>query len=223
MNLSSARIKKVKYWWLVLIILIAGIHLYLAWPNQPSRQVVIIVPGLGDNLTNIGLATKFWCWLGLQPVVFDSRWRDPEENLTTKLKRLTTVIDRQNELGKKVSLVGTSAGASLAMNAFLMRRESVNKVVSVCGRLKAGSAEEISPPAFGQSVASFEEKEKSLTAYDRAKMMTISAKFGDQLVPAKTSVIEGVINTKVPTPEHVFSIAMSLTLFSRPIINFLSE
>ena len=53
--------------------------------------------------------------------------------------------------------------------------------------------------------------------------MTVRAMFGDELVPPETATIKGAHNTKVPIFEHVLSIGMSLTLFSRPLIVFLKN
>jgi len=53
--------------------------------------------------------------------------------------------------------------------------------------------------------------------------MTVRALFGDELVPADTAILRGAHNIVVPTPEHVFSIAIALTLFSRPLITFLTK
>jgi hypothetical protein len=52
--------------------------------------------------------------------------------------------------------------------------------------------------------------------------MTVRAMFGDELVPADTSILKGAFNTQVPTAEHMLSIGMALTVFSKPIILFLN-
>ncbi|EKD67425.1 MAG: hypothetical protein ACD_48C00415G0001, partial [uncultured bacterium] len=77
--------------------------------------------------------------------------------------------------------------------------------------------------SFAQSVQLFESREHVLSNKDRQNIMTVHALFGDELVPADTTTLRGAYNTVVPTLEHVFSIAMSLTLFSRPLITFLKK
>ena len=53
--------------------------------------------------------------------------------------------------------------------------------------------------------------------------MTVRAMFGDELVPSETTIIKGALNTKVPTPEHMLSTASALTIFSKPLIDFLNR
>lgn len=144
---------------------------------------------------------------------------------------LLKMIDQYVEDGDKVSLVGCSAGGSAALNAFFERRNTVHRVINVCGRLRTGEqrgfrsyeARTASSLPFAQSVKLFESREDLLSAKDREKVMTVRALFGDELVPADTTILRGAYNTVIPTPEHVFSIAMALTIFSKPLITFLTQ
>jgi len=60
-----------------------------------------------------------------------------------------------------------------------------------------------------------------LSDTDKQKIMTVTAMFGDELVPPDTTMLEGAYNTRVPTAEHVLSIGAALTVFSKPLIIFL--
>lgn len=99
------------------------------------------------------------------------------------------------------------------------------------GRLRSGNqrvfrsfeTRTASSPSFAKSVQLFESREELLSDNDRQKIMTVRALFGDELVPADTTILRGAYNTVVPTPEHVLSIGMALTLFSRPLITFLTK
>ena len=64
-------------------------------------------------------------------------------------------------------------------------------------------------------------KEGDLTEEQKKRIMTIRARFGDELVPASTSNLNGVNNSMVPMIEHSLSIYTALSIFSRQIINFL--
>jgi hypothetical protein len=68
-----------------------------------------------------------------------------------------------------------------------------------------------------------EDRERELGKTDRTRIMTVHALLGDELVPAKTTTVDGATNIVVPTPEHIFSITMALTLLSKPLIQFLLE
>ena len=195
-----------------------------------KKHHVIIVPGLGDDADKLSWLTNHWRKHGLEPIVHSVGWHD-EQKFQPKLSVLVEMIDRYAQNGDKVSLVGCSAGGSAVLNAFFERKNVVHRVISVCGRLRSGNqkgfrsfeARTDSSPSFATSVQLFESREDSLSDNDRQKIMTVRALFGDELVPADTTILRGAYNTVVPTPEHVLSIAMALTLFSRPLITFLTK
>jgi len=195
-----------------------------------KKHYVIIVPGLGDETKKLQFATYHWRWFGLIPIVYSIGWRDGKD-FRPKLNQIITLIDTYAQCGNAVSLVGTSAGGSAVINAFYKRKNNICKVINVCGRLKVGTHKGFrsfelrtkTSPAFAQSVLLCEKNLTSLTKSDKNKIMTVQAKFGDELVPSETTLIEGAFNATVPTLEHMFSIVLSLTLFSKPLILFLIE
>lgn len=198
--------------------------------NMSKEHKVIIIPGLGDEISKIQFATNHWRNHGLEPVVHSVGWHDGENDFQPKLERLVELIDQLTDKGDIVSLVGTSAGGSAVLNAFIERKDRIHRVVNVCGRLKAGTqrgfrsfeARTASSPAFAQSIKLCEAQEAFLSEADRQKIMTVRAMFGDELVPADTTILRGAFNTQIPTPEHMFTIGMALTVFSKPIILFLN-
>lgn len=144
---------------------------------------------------------------------------------------MLTVIDSLEQKRHTISLVGTSAGGSCALNAFIERKVVIHKVISICGRLKIGptsgfrsfESRSKSSRAFAQSVQLCEKSISALSKQERAKIMSVRPQFGDEVVPPQTTYIQGVYNITIPTIEHVFSIGMALTLFSKPLILFLKE
>ncbi|MDP1722901.1 MAG: hypothetical protein Q8L37_06890 [Candidatus Gottesmanbacteria bacterium] len=192
-------------------------------------HTVIIIPGLGDETRVLGYITWHWKSYGLEPVVYSVGWRDGEESFRLKLNRLVKLIDEFVKKGAMVSLVGTSAGGSAALNAFTERKNKIHRVINVCGRLRVGpttglrsfASKTKSSPAFAQSVRLCEQSIKRLAVADRKKIMTVHAMFGDELVPSETTIIEGANNIQVPTAEHIVSIGAALTVFSKSLISFL--
>jgi pimeloyl-ACP methyl ester carboxylesterase len=195
-----------------------------------TKHFVIIVPGLGDDATKLKFATLHWRHFGLEPIIHSVGWKDDKQDFQIKITRLLGVIDSLDPKRNKVSLIGCSAGGSAVLNAFYERRDVLNKVINVCGRLRTGSltgfrsfkSKTASSPAFAQSIKLFETREPLLSQQDREKVMTVRELFGDELVPADTTTLEGAYNTTVPTGEHIFSIAMAMTIFSNRLINFLA-
>lgn len=201
--------------------------------NQKNLSIknhsLIFVPGLGNDVKKIQLITRFWQKFGFKIIIHPFGWHDDNQDFNLKLKKLIQIIDAEKQNGNSVSLIGMSAGASAVLNAFLERREIIDHVVSVCGRLKTGTqigfrsfeSRTKSSHVFAESVKNIELREGEFNVEDRAKILTISAGFGDELVPADTSTIDGARNVKIPMIEHMLSIGSALTIFSRQIINFL--
>lgn len=112
---------------------------------------------------------------------------------------------------------------------FVERQNSIYRVINVCGRLRAGKqkgfrsyeARTKSSRAFAESVKLFESHEKQLSVEGRKKVMTVRAMFGDELVPSDITVLAGAYNIQVPTVEHMLSITAAITIFSKPVINFI--
>lgn len=160
-----------------------------------KEHTAIVIPGLGDNspssIKRIEWLTSHWRKADITPLVHAVFWRDGEP-FEPKLISLLRLIDSISKTSD-ISLVGTSAGASLAFHAFLERKDVIHKAVNVCGRLRTGnhkirSLENMAKTsiAFKQSVQAFEKREKELTKEDRQKILTIRPFFGDELVPADT-------------------------------------
>ncbi|MBI5123046.1 hypothetical protein HZA75_04270 [Candidatus Roizmanbacteria bacterium] len=155
-------------------------------------------------------ATNHWRRHGLEPIIHSVGWHNEIKELQPKLQTLVRMIDQYATDEDRVSLVGCSAGGSMALNAFFERKHMVHRVINVCGRLRIGSqsgfrsfdARTASSPPFAESVKLFERRESLLSNQDRQKVMTVRALFGDELVPADTTILRGAYNTVIPTPRH---------------------
>lgn len=196
--------------------------------TQPHR--VLIAPGLDGRVWGIRLVT--WNWPtkhGLLPEAIPITWKD-NVPLAPKLQTIVDRIDYYSSKGNQVSLIGSSAGGSLMLNAFVERKSIVYKVVNLSGFMRQGrrkgirsfSRRSAASSAFKESVLRFEKAEPSLTQTDRKKILTVRPQFGDELVPPETVVINGALNTTIPFGEHILSIAAAFILY-RPVITFLVE
>lgn len=194
------------------------------------KTLVIMIPGLGNDSIHIyNPMLNWWRKKGIEMLLFKTEWRS-EENHQNKLKRLLDLIDEKAK-NNKVALIGMSAGGSLALNAFCERKNKIDKVITVCSRLRIGKMNGLSGfkkrvegyPSFKESIIRTEEKEKLLSEKERQRIMTVHALFGDQLIKANTAIIDGTKNITVPTMGHRISIASSLTIFSKPLREFIVE
>jgi hypothetical protein len=193
-----------------------------------QNHIVIIIPGLGDNIRSLRLAGGSFRTHGMEVIVQKMGWYNREE-FSPKLLRILHLIDRYSNAGSRVSLIGTSAGGSCAINAYCRRKSRVHRIVNVCGRLSIGpvtglrsfSRKTKHSIAFRESVLLCEKNISSLSQSDRSRIMTLCS-FFDDVVPAETTAIPGATNIVLPVPGHILGIATALTLYSGKIIRFIS-
>jgi pimeloyl-ACP methyl ester carboxylesterase len=186
---------------------------------------IIYIPGLGDHKPDIQLRfLKRWSRYGVETHFQQVNWYD-DEPFESKLKRVLDSIDKFASQGQ-VSLIGVSAGASLALAAYSARTQQVNSVVYICGKLQnPGGVNESyfqKNPAFRKSVFSAPGNIDNLSKGDKAKMLTIHA-FKDTVIPTRDSKIPGVHDKTIPAIGHVFSIFLALTLYAKSTTNFMKQ
>jgi len=190
---------------------------------------VLVIPGLGNNISSYQWATKSWSKFGLEPHIFDVSWGEKNDTLKGKIEKAERVLKILSQSNQKVSLVGCSAGCSLAINLFQRNKKFIDKVVLNCGRIRDTDLPWFSfekatekSPAFKESVLSSQKIVARLCKDEKEKIMTLRAKF-DELVPADSIVIEGATNTVVPSLEHMLTITLNLTLWKKKIFDFLTS
>lgn len=191
-----------------------------------AEHCLIVIPGLGDDVRLMKLGLIGWDRPSLKTQVQSAKWQDLNDTLDEKLARLTNLIDDYSDKGYQVSLLGISAGGSLALNGYSLRKYKVNSIAIISGRMREGS---INPSlnkaagkytAFKESVRLAERIEARFTPKDRIRFITTRGLY-DGIVPPSTTVIEGATNIQLPTVGHMVSIFGAITLFRQPIINFL--
>lgn len=189
---------------------------------------VIFLQGLGDNKPNrVGLNCLAWLWgkQGLKITVCHIGWADSEP-FNLKLDRLIKDIDSLYSQHAEVSLVGTSAGASLALNAYSLAQEKIHRLVYISGKLR--NPENVNPryfkknPAFKQSLYLSEANFQKLTDQDKRKMLYLHA-LRDTLVPPKLNKPTGIRSRAVLAFGHVVGIFTALIFYSPIIAKFIKS
>jgi hypothetical protein len=189
-----------------------------------EKHAAIIIPGLGE-IERFRLLTSHWRKYHVEPVHHRIGWHG-SEHFETGLGKILARIDSFSTTGTKVSLIGCSAGGSAALNAFLERKNTVHKVISLCGWLRVGEhrkylewLKHISA-SFVESVTLLDRQEHELSSEDRAKIMTVRPIF-DELVASDVVTLNGARNIRLPVPGHTLGIVSGLTIFSRQLIDFI--
>lgn len=188
---------------------------------------VIYVPGLGDaDPKGQRRLVATWRLWGVRPHLFHMNWADGEA-FEPKLERLLKLIDGLHAKGNRVSLVGASAGAGAVINAFAARKDKVDGVVCIAGKIN-------NPDAIGQSyrrknpafVESAQQVQFSLDKLDwdtdRPRIQSRYA-FLDAIVPKHDSQVSGADNRMVPSIGHAFTIATQLLFGTPSFLRFLKQ
>lgn len=188
---------------------------------------VIIIPGLGNGVSRHIWATNSWKKFDVIPHIFDARWKIEEKGFGEKFTRGLDLIDSLSNKDSRISLLGNSAGSSLALNLYGKRSNKISRVIINCGRVRDGdwpwftfSQATALSPSFKESVLKAQELEQTFTSKDRKKILTLRPLF-DEVVPHSTVPIKGAKNVITPSLEHGLSIALNMTLFKKRIIDFI--
>lgn len=180
---------------------------------------VIYIPGLGDNKNVRGqrVAVGLWRIWGVRPHVYQMKWAD-KQPYQPKFKSLLKLIDELSQQGT-VALVGSSAGATVALNAFAARPRLVKAVVCIAGKVNNPQTIGLhylrDSPAFGESAQAVVSSLAQLGSEERLRMLSLFAAV-DPIVPARDSIIEGAHNRRLPTIGHPVTIATQL-IFGAPL------
>lgn len=192
------------------------------------NNLAILVTGLNDfDWTK--LISESWNKKRIKTLLFRSDWKS-NEDCQKKLKRLIDLIDKESK-NNEISLIGISAGGSLSINAFSQRKSKINKIITVCSRVKRGKDFGINgfinktkkSLSFRESVLNSEKNLNGFSLEEKKKILTIHAFFGDESVPKNTAVVNNAKNIGIPTCGHLFSIWSILVWGSKNIFEFVQE
>jgi pimeloyl-ACP methyl ester carboxylesterase len=192
-----------------------------------NNHTVIYIPGIGDDIKKLqSTLIKKWRLYGVQPLVHEMPWMD-QEPFASKLERLVALIKELHGQDRIVSLVGASAGAGAAINAFAQRSGKVNGIVCIAGKVNnpdtIGEGYRRRSPSF---IESAQQVQFSLDALDegnyRKRIMSRYALF-DPIIPRQDSIVLGGVNITVPTFGHSVTIAEQLLLGAPNYLRWLKQ
>jgi len=190
--------------------------------TQPLH--VIYIPGLGDSRA-VGqeMVVRTWNWWGVDAELLRMNWSD-DESWESKLQRLLSRIDELTDAGKRVALVGSSAGAAAVITAFTARKSQIAGCVIIAG--KVNRPENISEkyrrnnPAFVAAAEACKQALQGLDMQDRKRILSRYALF-DEVINKQDSQIEGARNQTVLSVGHGPTIGIQIILGSSSFLTFL--
>lgn len=191
------------------------------------KHVIIYVPGLGDKMKWLVRLQKwaltFWRAYFVRTEVITMRWAEPVP-LKPRFEKLLERIDELHQQGKRVSLVGTSAGASAVISAFVLKPDKVSGVVTICGKIQGGIPDTVRElnPSFGESLDMLAKSLTKLSSQLKKRLLTIYSPL-DAVVPPSQAVIKGVQKLETRALGHNPTCAYVLLFKARHIVRFLKS
>ncbi|RYF29287.1 MAG: hypothetical protein EOO17_02015 [Chloroflexi bacterium] len=184
------------------------------------KHYIIYLPGLGDHWdAPRRWALKLWRIFGVQTELVPMQWYDGK-SYDEKLDRVLSSIDRAAAAGYDISLIGESAGASMASNVAVRRTAQLHRVVTLCGVVYPQA--DVSPviygrsPAFKTSMSNLVNSIQTITSSDSPDFRVITALY-DPVVDHRQNILHAKKPIRVWSVGHLTTIALCLTLFS-PIV-----
>lgn len=190
---------------------------------------LILVPGLGNNDKPLRFLIKFLDKKGFNVVVCDVKWKKGEKNFKNKIRKVRNKVIELKKKGHRISLLGISAGGSIALCVFYLLNKDIDSAVVICSMLRLGFDENRNQkeslrlfPCYKNAVNFFEKNiSPKLKRNQRKRILTIRPLF-DEIVPIQTMSIEGANNLRVFLARHI-SIYIILFFFSDPIFRFIKS
>ncbi|HWB39494.1 MAG TPA: hypothetical protein VG604_04650 [Candidatus Saccharimonadales bacterium] len=187
---------------------------------------LIYIPGLGDDdPKGQRWAVAHWQKYGVEAELFQMNWAD-KTTWQTKFSRLLKRIDELDKQGKDIALVGASAGAGAAINAYAARKDKVVGCVLIAGKVMRpeaiGQGYRSKNPSFVESAYAVPTSLAKLAASDRQRILSRYA-LADETVYKPDSRVPGARNKMVFSIGHAITIGSQIIFGARSFIRFLKK
>lgn len=177
------------------------------------NHLALYIPGLGDHYdAGRSWALKMWKLWGVEVNLLPVKWYDGK-TYAEKLQLVASAIRDAEGKGYKVTLIGESAGASLALNAAAVFPD-IHRIVLIAG---VNSAKLPISPHLKKRSPSFAESARmlgtSLGVIDSGKIHTIKGLI-DSVVSPRYNDIPGASSHTIFSFGHLMTIALCLSVLS---------
>jgi hypothetical protein len=182
-----------------------------------KRHLLIYVPGLGDHYDPLRrFLLWFWQVYGVKTMLVPMCWRS-HESYYDKRARLQNTVDDMHDKGYDITLIGESAGGSMALNAYATRSPKLFRVMTICGKNTQASSVSASlyrkNSAFNDSVLGAEKAVNQLTIEQRHAFISVHPII-DHKVPVRETLIPDCQEVTLWSIGHLATILFSLTVVS---------
>lgn len=180
---------------------------------------IIYVSGLGDGYDGLRrFCLRLWRYRNVTTELVSMAWADGK-SYDEKYERLSKTID--DAAGKRIVLIGESAGGSMVVNMYAARAGDLYRVVTICGKNQGMHG--VSPryyqknPAFRESMYATEKSIASLSEPQLRAFISVTPLF-DPTVPIADTLLPGCQHVKLFAAGHFIPITLALTIYSWKIV-----
>ena len=190
--------------------------------KKSAPTTILYLPGLGDGYDGLRkCALRFWHRRNTTVKLIPMLWNDSSEKIDHKLERVGDAIRTARKNGRRVVLIGESAGGSMALVAYALHKNQIAQVITLCG--KNIGAERVSPrlykshPAFRQSMLRADAIVPKLTTASKKKFTIFYSKYDPTVRPIDT-LIDTVDAHELRGIGHLMVIVLGLTLYKSKLL-----
>jgi pimeloyl-ACP methyl ester carboxylesterase len=185
------------------------------------KQYILYIPGLGDGYDPFRRkALRLWSIFSVEARLIPMQWFG-DEPYDAKYQRASAMIADLAKTGVKITLIGESAGGSMAINLFASHPQVTN-LVTIAGVNQAttpvASHTLRHGPSFAMSRQLITKSLAQISDSRRRHIYTVSALI-DTVVAARHSRIPKAHNRRVWSVSHLYTITLCLTLLSGYIVH----
>jgi pimeloyl-ACP methyl ester carboxylesterase len=185
---------------------------------------ILYLSGFGSRYDKFRLkALRLWRYKNVSIELVPMRW-EGKETFEQKLVRIDRAIDRVN--GKRVVIVGESAGGSMAVHIYARRPDDIQRVITICGKNShpetVGEDYFERSPAFRTTMERLNDATKLLTKNQRHEFVSIHPMY-DSVVPVRETMIAGGRCKRLWTIGHGLTIALVLTVLSPLLVRIVRK
>jgi pimeloyl-ACP methyl ester carboxylesterase len=184
------------------------------------KHHILYIPGLGDGYDPFRQnLLRFWSIFSVTAQLVPMQWFG-DESYDAKYQRASQAITDLAKTGAKISLVGESAGGSMAINLFAAHPQVAN-LVTIAGVNQASTPVASHTlrrgPAFAVSRRRISESLLRISDGRRRRIYSLSA-WMDSVVTARHSHIPGANSRRIWSVGHLYTITLCLTLLSGYVV-----
>jgi pimeloyl-ACP methyl ester carboxylesterase len=189
------------------------------------KHYILYIPGLGDGYDDFrAKALRTWSLFGVTTQLVPMQWYDGK-TYESKFQHASDIIADKIMTGATVSLIGESAGGSMAINLFAAHPK-VARLITIAGVNKSSTPVAARTlrrgPAFALSRQHLNDSLSKIGDNRRRNIYTLSA-LSDNIVTSQYSSIPGANNRRILSIGHLLTITLCLTLLSSYIVHLAKQ